>query len=334
MATQEEQIKVRLNRKLWQGWGVAVIFFIILTSCRLETGQQPPVKSSNDLPAFVPTLSSATSQYGQVVAIAESQGTHQLYLPTTLATSPDVIVLVHGTPGKDETAVEVARYYIELWLNVAEEQGAILIAPAFDDPNYSGKDGEQALGGYRGLFGRNIGADEFVLKLVDYYQNGFGSADRKFYLYGHSAGGQFAARFIVKHPERIKGAVITAAATYPQPDPDIPWPYGLGTLRTTIQWHNPDTATTVDFVPDQDKWVTATTLPVTVIVGLNDLEWQPNRTGQKGNNRVVIARNWAQDMNRFAARHEIAGNIKLSLIPNLGHSAIGLLPYSQEALLP
>jgi hypothetical protein len=50
---------------------------------------------------------------------------------------------------------------------------------------------------------------------------------------------------------------------------------------------------------------------------MNDLEWQPNRTGQAGNNRVVIARNWVQAMHRFAAQHDVEGNIKLSLIPNL-----------------
>jgi pimeloyl-ACP methyl ester carboxylesterase len=326
--------KNNLNRKLWQQWGVVALFFLILTSCRLDNGQQFSAESGNGLPSFGPTLSSATDQHGRVVTIARPQGAHHLYLPITLAASPDVIVLAHGTPSKDESAVDVAGYYIENWIDLAEEQDVILIAPAFDDPNYSSKDGEQAMGGYRGLFGRNIGADEFVIELVDHYQDKYGSTDRKFYLYGHSAGGQFVARFIVKHPGRVKGAVITAAATYPQPNPDIPWPYGLAELRTTIQWPNPETKTVIDFAPNPDDWLTATTLPVTVIVGMNDFEWQPDRAGQKGNNRIAIARNWVQDMNRFAAQHGVAGNIKLSLIPNLGHSSIGLLPYSQAALRP
>ncbi len=271
---------------------------------------------------------------GQVVTLQEAAGAYHVYIPAALTAPPDIVVLVHGTPDKDETALEVARYYLENWITVAEEQGVILIAPAFDQLNFSSKDGEQALGGYRGLFGRHIGADEFVLQLVDSYQMQFGATDPRFYIHGHSAGGQYTARFIVTHPRRIKGAVITAAATYPQPNPDISWPYGLGELHTKLQWHSPDAETPIDVVPNPDDWLTATTLPVTVIVGMNDLEWQPDRTGQKGNNRVVIARNWVQDMNNFAAEHGVAGNIKLSLIPNLGHSSIGLLPHTQAALLP
>jgi len=271
---------------------------------------------------------------GQVVTLQEAAGAYHIYIPATLMASPDIVVLVHGTPDKNETALEVARYYLENWITVADEKGVILIAPAFDQLNFSSKDGKQALGGYRGLFGRHIGADEFVLQLVDSYQTQFGATDPRFYIHGHSAGGQYTARFVVTHPQRIKGAVITAAATYPQPNPDIAWPYGLGELHTKLQWRSPDVETPVDVVPNLDDWLTATTLPVTVIVGMNDLEWQPDRTGQKGDNRVVIGRNWVQDMNNFASEHDVAGNIKLSLIPNLGHSSIGLLPHSQAALLP
>jgi len=304
---------------------IAIVLVIFLTSC----GGNGPVPSERS-----PEITSTVIPYGQVVTIEKPEGSHHLYIPTTPAISPDIVVLVHGTPGKDETALEVARYYLGNWIEVAEEKGIILIAPAFDQLNFSSKDGEQALGGYRGLFGRQIGADEFVLQLVDTYQTQFGATDPRFYLYGHSAGGQYTARFVVTHPHRIKGAVITAPATYPQPNPDIAWPYGLDELHTRLQWHSPDAKTPVDVVPDLDNWLTATTLPVTVIVGMNDLEWQPDRTGQKGNSRVSIARNWVKDMNNFAAEHNVDGNIKLSLIPNLGHSSIGLLPHSEAALLP
>jgi pimeloyl-ACP methyl ester carboxylesterase len=260
------------------------------------------------------------------VTVSDEIGSYHYYAPATLETAPDVVVLVHGTPGKQETALDTARYYVENWINLAQEQGCLLLAPAFDDANFSSKHGDQALGGYRGLFGRQIGADEFVLGIVERY------SDSKFYLYGHSAGGQFVARFIVKHPQRVQGAVISAAATYPQPDPDVPWPFGLGALHTTLQWHNPGSTTEVAFTPNPDDWLAAAALPVTVIVGLNDLEWQPGRTGQKGNTRVAIANNWVRDVNQWAAELGGVGNIQLSLVPNLGHSSFGLLPYSQQAL--
>ena len=38
--------------------------------------------------------------------------------------------------------------------------------------------------------------------------------DGKFMLYGHSAGGQFVSRYVVKHPDRIIAAVISAAGSF------------------------------------------------------------------------------------------------------------------------
>jgi pimeloyl-ACP methyl ester carboxylesterase len=269
---------------------------------------------------------------GQIASVVKPHGTYHFYLPTSLTASPDIIVLVHGTPAANETAAEDARFYIENWITVAEKQGAILIAPAFDQENFGGRDGP--LGGYRGLFGRRIGADVFVIEIVNHYQRLFDATNARFYLYGHSAGGQFVARFIVKHPERIKRAVISAAATYPQPTPDIAWPHGMGELHTIIRWGDSESETTVEFNPDPAGWLAAATLPVTVVVGLNDLEPQPERVGQQGHTRVAIARNWVNAMNAYAAQHGVEGKMQLSMIPGSGHSSLGLLPHCQDALFP
>jgi hypothetical protein len=84
-----------------------------------------------------------------------------------------------------------------------------------------------------------------------------------------SAGGQFVARFLVTHPEYVERAVITAAATYPQPSADVTWPFGMGELHADIEW-DVDTINHVDIVPNKQKWLAATQIPLTVIVGLND----------------------------------------------------------------
>ena len=115
---------------------------------------------------------------------------------------------------EDEPAEDTARYYIENWEAWAEANGAILIAPAFDQSNFGSKDPDMVGGGYRGLFGRKIGADAWVLGLVDAYQGQYGGGDGRFCLYGHSAGGQFVARFVVTHPGRVKGAVMRTSGRH------------------------------------------------------------------------------------------------------------------------
>jgi acetyl esterase/lipase len=190
------------------------------------------------------------------------------------------------------------------------------------------------LSGYRGLFGREIGADEWVLRLVKGHQQQLGSANEQFYLYGHSAGGQFTARFLVTHPESVKKAVITAAATYPQPNTEVAWPFGMGELHKDIEWDE-DTVRQVDIEPDKQKWLAATQVPLTVIVGLNDMAGLPPSLipGQRGNNRLLIAQNWIEDMATFAEENGLTSHFTFDIIAGKGHTMSGLLAFSQEALV-
>lgn len=91
-----------------------------------------------------------------------------------------------------------------------------------------------------------------MLRLVKAHKQAFGSANEQFYLYGHSAGGQFTGRFLVTHPEVVNKAVISSAATYPQPTTEVTWPFDMGELHTDIEWDT-DTIKPADIVPDKQK---------------------------------------------------------------------------------
>ena len=297
---------------------LVLILVIVLSACGSTSLPEPPV----------------AHEAGQLSEEKDVFGTFYVYVPTTLPQKPEILVLVHGTPPKDETAEWNAQYYATSWIDFAEESGYILIAPAFNQEDFSSRLGDHAMSGYRGLFGREIGADEWVLRLVKAHQGAFGSANEGFYLYGHSAGGQFTARFLVTHPESVKKAVISSAATYPQPNTGVAWPFGMGELHTDIEWDS-DTLKRVDIVPDKQKWLMATQIPLTVIVGLNDTAELPPSLipGQKGTNRFTIARNWIEDMAAFAEANGLESRFELDIIPGQGHSMSGLIPYSQEALV-
>lgn len=297
---------------------IGLIFLVSVSACNTASLPAPPI----------------TLEPGQLAQGEDMFGTFYTYTPTTLPDQPEILVLIHGTPPKDETAEQDAEYYVTNWMDFAEKHGYVLIAPAFNQEDFSSRLGDHALGGYRGLFGREINADEWVLRLVNAYQQTLGAANEPFYLYGHSAGGQFTGRFLVTYPELIKKAVITSAATYPQPTTEAAWPFGMGELHTDIEWDS-TTIQSVDIVPDKQRWLAATQVPLTVIVGLNDTAGlSPSLIpGQKGKNRYTIARNWIQDMAAFAETNGLESQFELELIPGQGHSMSGLLPYSQEALV-
>lgn len=108
----------------------------------------------------------------------------------------------------------------------------------------------------------------------------------------------------------------------------------MGELHTDIEWED-GTTNTVNIVPDVQQWLDAAQIPLNVIVGLNDTSpiQEELLPGQKGSNRLTIARNWIKDMNAFAELHGVTSAFTIGMIPGIGHSMIGLLPYSQKALL-
>lgn len=297
---------------------IGLILLIVLSACTSPSLSEPPI----------------ALQPGHLAKGEDVFGVFYTYVATTVPEKPEILVLVHGTPPEEETAESNARYYVTTWIDFAEKHGYLLIAPAFNQEDFSSRYGDHAMSGYRGLFGREISADEWVLRLVKAHQQPFGSVNEPFYLYGHSAGGQFTGRFLVTHPEAVKKAVITSAATYPQPNTDMAWPFGMGELHTDIEWDT-DTIKHVDIVPNRQKWLAATQIPLTVIVGLNDTAELPSSLipGQKGKNRYTIARSWIQDMAAFAEANGLESRFKLEIIPGRGHSMSGLISYSQMALI-
>jgi hypothetical protein len=106
----------------------------------------------------------------------------------------------------------------------------------------------------------------------------------------------------------------------------------MGPLSGEIVWED-GTSAEVEVLPDPETWLKATQLPITVIVGLNDLEPQLSRPGQEGRVRPVIGKNWVEAMKVFAAEQGLESQIAFEAVPGAGHSMLGLLPYTHKALI-
>lgn len=236
-----------------------------------------------------------------------------------------LLIVAHGSLGDGETAMEVAERYAARWADWADEHGVLVLVPAFDRDRY-----QRAYGGYRGLFGRDVGADAFVLGLVDAHADRIEDFDGRIMLYGHSAGGQFVCRFLMRHPDRIRAAVLSAPGRYTYPDPTVPWPYGTGKLERTLDWGTKRTRIVVQ--PDQAACLRAAGVPVRVIVGAEDTELQPWRPGHGLRTRVGLARHWVDSMQRLAAEADAECGAMLEIVEGIGHSSRRLTQPSQAAL--
>jgi pimeloyl-ACP methyl ester carboxylesterase len=238
-----------------------------------------------------------------------------------------VLVLAHGFPWVDgsRTDDELALYAaeaVERWASFAEAQRAIVIAPAFGGTDF---------GGYRALFGRVTDADVFVNALVDEAGSkhiaGFGG---RFSLHGHSAGAQFAARYLVTHPGRLETAVLSAPGAYPWPEPALPWPDGMAPVeRDELS----GAAAGTTYTPRLQGWLDAAgNVPVTVLVGSRDTEVQQPEPGQQGATRIDRATAWVASMRRLAAENGRAPTIELVQADRLDHDEAAMAIPAQALL--
>jgi hypothetical protein len=160
---------------------------------------------------------------GEIVERRTPYGDYFEYVPHNVVEPALVAIVSHGSYGDDKMTRELSRVSARRsihqrgWLLLADTTGLIVVAPSFDYWRFYG---------YRFLKGSPIGADEFIFRIVDSYRDHFDAVDDRIILVGHSAGAQFAQRFLLAYPHRIFAAVLSSAGTYTFPDETVDWPYG------------------------------------------------------------------------------------------------------------
>jgi hypothetical protein len=273
---------------------------------------------------------------GKAIAKTTPHGTYVQYIPYTAREPIRILVSVHGTIPQEADLVKVFTDNppgaVQDYVFTAHTEGVILVRPAFDTPNFGGYAGPG--GGYRALWGRYIGADEFVNEILAQYEERFPRYDGRMYLHGHSAGGQFANRYIVRHPDRIIGAVVSSAGSFASPTLERPWGAGMGPLKRSIFWSGYDKPKEVEIVPNPDGWFKAAQLPIAVIVGEleNSNRDKPSPTPRDGDH-VERARAWAEEMRELARAHGKRSGVSLFIVPKTGHSSWRLSTYGIQVHL-
>lgn len=269
---------------------------------------------------------------GRPTVVQHEHGAYVRYVPRAMTKEKPyrLLVLIHGSIAEGDSAIDAAQTYAKRWIDLAERKRLVILAPAFDQENFGGHAGPG--GGYRGLFGRKIGADEFLNAVVDATRATLQTLDDRFYLYGHSAGGQFVSRYIVMHPERVKSAVICAAGTFAFPDANTPWTNGMKPLKRRMRWGDNEPWREIEIAPDPKGWLAATQIPITVIVGARDTAPIKPLPGNPGVTHVERARHWVRAMEAFARAHGKTARVRFIEVKDVGHNSARLTPACQDAI--
>ncbi|MEO0603298.1 MAG: hypothetical protein AAF211_17800, partial [Myxococcota bacterium] len=130
-----------------------------------------------------------------------------------------------------------ADNYRDDWIGLANEYGFIVAAPEFRDVFYSGSNGYQLgnvfIDGENPIPGTERPREEWTYSVVEPLFDDVVARTptevETYQAFGHSAGAQFAHRFVLFVPDARYDTVIAAnAGWYTLPDDSIEYPYGLG----------------------------------------------------------------------------------------------------------
>lgn len=164
--------------------------------------------SGTDLPRQQILLRQLPDQSGQ---------DYHVYVPVTAGRNAPVIVAIHDISRN-------ARDLVTALVEAADRHGAIVVCPHFPKeryPNY------QRLGGNRNPTDENRYADTALIAIVADVLRMARMPTRPINLFGFGAGGRFAMRFAMLHPEMVNSATFADPETYTFPDPSRRFPRGI-----------------------------------------------------------------------------------------------------------
>ncbi len=250
------------------------------------------IRASNRLIASIQTLTSCRFPGFR----------YHLYTPSYGGQGLPVLVAVHGISHR---AKEQARAFAQL----AEQKGFVLIAPLFCRKNFPAY---QRLG----VSQKNVPCypDEALNILLEEIAEQKGFNTQKVYLFGYSAGGQFAHRYAMMYPEKVYSVATGAAGWYTFPDRQISFPRGLRT-RTGFRG--------IELDPQRFLQV-----PMASFVGEKDVYQDStfrrsfDLDAQQGLSRVERGARWIQAMREAAGVLGFQTRYQFYVLRACGHSFI------------
>ena len=232
--------------------------------------------------------------------------------PAAFAPESPVVVVMHGRNrnGGD---------YRDWWVAPAEQHGALVIAPEFSERDYAHPDDYN----YGSMFapdGRPRPRSQWLFPVIDQVfldcRERAGSRADRYFLFGHSAGGQVVHRLATfGWSDRIELAVAANAGSYTMPLVDEPFPFGL---RGT------------GFGMAELRALLAR--PLLVLLGESDNDPEhfqlPREPGamRQGPHRFARGQHYFETGRREAARLGVDFGWKIATVPGIAHSGEFMSP--------
>ena len=145
------------------------------------------------------------------------------YRPERFGPDSPIVFVMHGTKRNGKT-------YRDTWAPQSREHGFLLLVPEFPEDDYPEEAYQQ--GNLLDRKGKPLPPEKWTFSVIealfDHAKALTGSRVERYYLYGHSAGGQFVHRFVLFMPKaRYARAIAANPGYYTFPTREAEYPYGL-----------------------------------------------------------------------------------------------------------
>lgn len=167
-----------------------------------------------------PMIPYMTGSTGFFASRADPRFSYCLYVPRDYRAAGarlPLLVSVHG-------GTRTAERYRDVFAEFAEEHQCVVLAPLLP-MNTSDLD---SVHNYKALRYDGVRFDHLILSMVDEVTELWRLVPDRFYLFGFSAGGQFAHRFAYLHPDRLAAVSVGSPGWITRPGTELAWPDGLG----------------------------------------------------------------------------------------------------------
>lgn len=286
---------------------ITIMIFFILSSCSTDE-----VSKNADIASPIDNLSTGSGLFTYTYSTASYSKTMNIYyyIPENKTATTPILFVFHGTERN-------ASDYRNTLIAKAQLLGFIVIVPEFSEQNFPGGDGYNL--GNVFMDGDNPSANtlnteaewtfSIIEPLFDFIKMQINNTNATYYMFGHSAGGQFVHRFLMFKPTaRVEKAVVSASGWYTFPTNTIVFPYG--TNQSPLQ-----NMSLPLFLSKK----------VYVQVGANDDD--PNAAGLRHNsfadaqgfNRKERAINYFQYCEQLATTNTLNFNWSFHIVPNATH---------------
>lgn len=245
-----------------------------------------------------------------------------VYRPAAATQASPIWMVMHGV--RREAYRHIAWDYYDVWARLAEQYGAVLLVPEFTAEKWPSF-WNYTLGNVLSQRLQPIPWDHTSFYVVDQaFRTAVrlsGSTQRKFSMFGHGAGAQFAQRYVLHTGGRLVNRVVAGnPGWYMLPDNEFQFPFGL--RGTSISTDTLRRAFATDFV---------------LLLGQSDVNYagglrnDPQAIAQ-GKTRYERGHFYFRRARAIAARLGASFNWRLREVPGAGHDVDDMSPAAAALL--